>query len=552
MEAEKQVKFFQGCVASAFAERDHAIMEAEKAKEKEELMSQKFNDIQKRLEELVSDCLEQNRLNNALVIDQAKHEEQNETFKKVVNKFYKIRLPSLEGFEDASWDDKCAWLLHDSTEMWSYNDNSTSKYISALEEELEKMRKSVDNFQSKLRVGLEIENHLKKKVRELEKKQIHLGKMIMNGIGELRHHHSVDTVYIMNLLDEGRLHIQSTINVLEEKIGQIDVREQNLGLSHRVINLDINECQDVHITNDNDPDLVLKEIKDGSLDTVALKEGNTSEALAQALQEKVAALLLLSQQEERHLLERNVNAALQKKIEELQRNLLQVTNEKVKVLMELARLKQEYQQLQEEIGHGIQERNSLTDSGEKRLFTHERDGRLRNLLKKTYLRRWIGTMDFSGNEEEACLNIEGNFANRRSSSLDFTRMKIENATLKESMDSMEHLTSSIHRLRLALAKVKESVACEGTVIGMSDALGDIIYEAKLLKTALGSSLPISWSAEAVDTSVGESAHEPSDFHGDSSSEKMDSVSAAGFEMVELLILAAQIIKDNSTKKDFVD
>lgn len=39
---------------------------------------------------------------------------------------------------------------------------------------------------------------------------------------------------------------------------------------------------------------------------------------------QVAALLLLSQQEERHLLERNVSAALQKKIEELQRNLLQV------------------------------------------------------------------------------------------------------------------------------------------------------------------------------------------------------------------------------------
>ena len=39
---------------------------------------------------------------------------------------------------------------------------------------------------------------------------------------------------------------------------------------------------------------------------------------------QVAALLLLSQQEERHLLERNVNAALQRKMEELQRNLLQV------------------------------------------------------------------------------------------------------------------------------------------------------------------------------------------------------------------------------------
>lgn len=39
----------------------------------------------------------------------------------------------------------------------------------------------------------------------------------------------------------------------------------------------------------------------------------------------MAALLLLSQQEERHLLEKNINAALQKKVDELQRNLLQVT-----------------------------------------------------------------------------------------------------------------------------------------------------------------------------------------------------------------------------------
>lgn len=33
------------------------------------------------------------------------------------------------------------------------------------------------------------------------------------------------------------------------------------------------------------------------------------------------------------------------------------------------------------------------------------------------------------------------------------RLKIENATLKESMESMEHLTSSIDRLRVALLKV---------------------------------------------------------------------------------------------------
>ena len=39
---------------------------------------------------------------------------------------------------------------------------------------------------------------------------------------------------------------------------------------------------------------------------------------------QVDALLLLSQQEERYLLESNVNVALRKKMEELQRNLIQV------------------------------------------------------------------------------------------------------------------------------------------------------------------------------------------------------------------------------------
>ncbi|XP_037494125.1 COP1-interactive protein 1 isoform X2 [Jatropha curcas] len=504
MEAEKQVKFFQGCVASAFAERDHSIMEAEKAKEKEELMSQKFNEIEKRLEELTSDCLEQKRLNDALQSDLAKQKELNETFKK-----------------------------------------------SALEEELEKVRKSVDNLRSKLRVGLEIENHLKKRVYELEKQQTCLDKVIMNEIAGLRHYYSQHRVHIMDLLNEGKLDIKSTINKIEEKIEQIDVsRERNLGPSHRIVDLDENECRDVHISNDIDPDLASKEAKHGQLDTVIDKEGNSSEALAQAMQEKVAALLLLSQQEERHLLERNVNAALQTKLEELQRNLLQVTNEKVKALMDLAQLKQQYQQLQETVGQRI-EGNMLIDSGEKRLFAHEKDGRLRNLLKRTYLRRWIGTVE-GGHEEITNLNSERNFSSRRSNSIDFARMKIENATFKEIIDSIEHLTTTIHRLRISLLKVKESVGCE-SALGSGEALGDIISETKLLKTALSSTLPVSWSAEADDSLIGESNHnDPGDFRGDSSSDKVDPVSAAGLEMVELLILAAQMLKDNSTREDFRD
>ncbi|XP_062176354.1 uncharacterized protein LOC133881440 isoform X2 [Alnus glutinosa] len=547
MEAEKQVKFFHGCVAAAFAERDHSIMEAEKAKEKEEIMSLKLSDIQKRLDELTSDCLEQKELNDTLRIDLAKQEDQNKTFKKVVDKFYKIRQNSLKGFEDISWDDKVACLLHDPQEMWSFNDTSTSKYISALEEELETMRKSVDNHQNKLRMGLEIEKHLKYKVRELEKKKIRSDKMIRSGIAGLHQYHSQHRVHVMNLLDEGKSHMKSIVDVMEEKIRQFEEsRVRSLRPPQGDEKLEEYECRDVHMAIDAGSHLLSKSNGPALRDVAADGKGDASKALAQALQEKVAALLHLSQQEERHLLERNVNAALQRKMEELQRNLLQVTNEKVKALMEFAQLKQEYLLLQEKIGKEIKQGKALADIGGKKLVT-ERDGKLKNLLKRTYLGRWIGPLDVSGHEAEVHQNNEGKLFSRRSNSMDFARMKIEHATLKESMEIMEHLTSSIHRLRLSLLKAKESVS-EGTVTSISEALDDVINEAKLVKIALGSSLPISWSAEADVGSIDESiGNDPIDIYGDPSSEKIDSVSAAGFEMVELLILAAQILKDDTTR-----
>ncbi|XP_075673958.1 uncharacterized protein LOC142643291 isoform X4 [Castanea sativa] len=564
MEAEKQLKFFQGCVAAAFAERDHSIMEAEKAKEKEDIMIQKLSIIQKRLEELTSDCLEQKKFSDTLRIDLAKQEDQNKTFKKVIDKFFEIRQQSPKGFEGTTWDDKCACLLHDPQETWSFNDTSTSKYISALEEELEMTRKSMDNLRNKLRVGLEIENHLKAKVRDFEKKNICSTKMIKDGIAELHQYHYQHRVQIMNLLEDGKSYMKSVVDMIEKNIRQFEVsRVQSLGSPRGEEKSEEYECRDVHMATVVESDLLSKRSGPGLPDIMAEAKGNASQALAQALQEKVAALLLLSQQEERHLLERNVNAALQRKMEELQRNLLQVTNEKVKALMELAQIKQEYQLLQEydlfsigilplsynrKSGQEIRQGKGLADIVGKKLDPYERDGKLTNLLKRTYLRRWIGTLDGSGNEAEVYQNNEGKLFSRRSNSMDFARMKIEHATLKESMESMEHLTSSIHRLRLSLTKAKESGTSEGTVTSISEALDDIICEAKLVKTALGSSLPVSWSAEADVDSIDESiSNNLKDFYGDSINEKIDAVSAAGFEMVELLILAAQILKDSSMR-----
>lgn len=128
-EAEKQVKFFQNCVAAAFAERDQSVIEAEKAKEKQDIVTRKLNDLEKRAEEVTLDLLEEKKKTAAVQNDLEKQEKQYENFKKVVNKFYEIRQHLTNGIEDVSWEDRCECLLHDSEEMWSFNDYPTSRYI---------------------------------------------------------------------------------------------------------------------------------------------------------------------------------------------------------------------------------------------------------------------------------------------------------------------------------------------------------------------------------------------------------------------------------------
>ncbi|KAK4437979.1 hypothetical protein Salat_0132000 [Sesamum alatum] len=526
VEAEKQLKFFQGCVAAAFAERDNAIMEAEKAKEKVELMPQELNKSQKRVEELTAELLEEKELVTALQIDLGKHEKQNELFKEVIDKFYHIRQYSLEDFTDASWEEKCECLMNDSDEMWRFQndeDTSTSNYINSLEAEIETLRKGVDNLQSKLRVGLEIETHLKKKVSDLEKKKILSEKKIKKRISTLLDIHSQYRIDIINLLEEGNSELKSINDLIVEKMRQLELsRECNLKSS--VIQekeLQESECRDVHISADSAPASTTK--GDPDLPAPSASETvDTSEALALALQEKVAALLLLSQQEERHLLERNVNAALQKKVEELQRNLLQVTNEKVKALMELAQLKQEKYMLQEKINQDKTQGKQSVETTERRTVP-EKDGKFKNLLKRSYLTRWVGGSD--GNDADAHHHYE-----KPSHHMDFARMKIENASLKESLESMEHLLSSVRRLRITLLKVRDSAAAE-TENGMHvDALDQVTAEANLVKTALSSSLPLSWSAETDQL-----------YSEINDNDKVDFVSAAGLEMVELLIFAAQTL-----------
>ncbi|CAH9110088.1 unnamed protein product [Cuscuta europaea] len=399
---------------------------------------------------------------------------------------------------------------------------------SSLEEDVETLRNSLDNLRNKMKVGLEIENHLKKKVRDLEKQKILTDEKIMAGISMLREFLSQNRNNITSILDEGYSQLKYDLHAIEERIRRLELNGGTELVSHH--NLKESECRDVHINTESNAELNKEGVGPNLSNTTATMENReTSEALALALQEKVAALLLLSQEEERHLLERNMNAALQKKIDELQRNLLQVTNEKVKALMELAQLKQEYQLLLQKGDHDIKQSKCHSETGGKNTF-QDGEGRLKSLLKKSYFKRWTGTLDSERNDVE-------------SYNLGFARMKVENATLRESLESMEHLTSSIRRLRHSLLKVKE---CTHAMTNNStESLENIIYEAKLLKIALGSSLPVSWSA-VQDAEYGICTNEVlNDNYTLSSKEKVDFVSAAGFEMVELLMFVARLLKESA-------
>lgn len=99
-------------------------------------------------------------------------------------------------------------------------------------------------------------------------------------------------------------------------------------------------------------------------------------------------------------------------------------------------------------------------------------------------------------------------------------------------------------------QAKESVTSEvPTSSSVLEALKDIINEAKLIKTALSSSLPISWSVEANigSGSSGETLHDSGDdVHVGDSVGKIDFVTAAGFEMVELLVFSAELLLKDYT------
>ncbi|XP_020584245.1 uncharacterized protein LOC110027241 isoform X2 [Phalaenopsis equestris] len=521
-EAEDQLKFFQGCVAAAFSERDHSLMESLKAKDLVEAMSEKLRISEERVEELESAYCSEKECHFALKNELGELKEKLESFEKVVNKFYLIRERDVGPSADCTWQNRCSCLLDDSSDKWIfYSDSrsSSSTYIASLEEEIESRKKAMEKLQNNLRMGLQIEQHLKRSAQILEKKQIQLIEMFESRLSSLRHIHNQLKTDAVKLLEEEISHLGEVLLEVNQKLLPVHLNREpeQETFQAEAEHLSDNECKDVHINDDVGSSFSFKGTDMPSCDHSS-RMRDASDALSQALQEKVAALLLLSQEEERHLLEREMNAALQQKLEELQRHLSQVTVEKIEALMELAQLKREYQMLHE--------------------------GTLTNLSKKTSWKRWMDK-ELGARFSNVKVSTERNVTANENHSMDLARLKVENAAVKESMSNLEHLTSKVHRLHISLLKVRDDTAAIGSSENMG-LLKSIMAEANQVKTALSSSLPLSWSADPTVASIAyDSLFEPSDgtLEQQRSSDRV--VCSAEIELVELLILAAELFKEKA-------
>ncbi|KAL6641028.1 hypothetical protein ACP70R_019209 [Stipagrostis hirtigluma subsp. patula] len=534
---EKQVRFFQSSVAQAFAERDNSLMECEKAKEQEEAALKKFADFEERRRECQSAIDDQKHLNDALQKELTELKAQIESSTKVVLRFYELRCRDCECPSSITFDEKCSILLDDCADNWSFtSDGGASTLKASLEEEKESLRAKIAKLQSNLRMGLEIEQHLQRNARILEKRQALYDNFLRNGLSDLKRFYKDQMAEVTKILEEESSWLSTVAAEIQDKLSEICIRNEITESPVAEMECCDSSCKDVHVTADISPSTITSpEIPQGDppADSRSMSF-DESKALAQALHEKMEALMLLSQEQERYLLEKQRNQIV---IEDLQKNLSQVKDEKVKVLMEFAKLKEECMLLKGSSavreGHGTGDSLSVIPG-------HDQQGMLQTMLKRTSLRHWMKRG--SSNIEHG--NSDGNYNTLgKGHSVDIARLKVENATLLEGVGTMERLTSSVHRLHIVLLKAYDDVKSAGSLESTYEALNSLITEANLMKTALSVVLPVSWSGDSSDAITYEAMYDESD-SPKSKSEKVDPLSYAGMEMVELLILGAEILKES--------
>ncbi|GMH11093.1 hypothetical protein Nepgr_012934 [Nepenthes gracilis] len=128
--------------------------------------------------------------------------------------------------EDNGWDDKCACLLDSPADTGSFNgqsEDSTAQYIRALQEQWDTLSSSADILLNKLQLGLDIDNQLNRQVSNLARERIISAKLIQSGISRLHEYPSHQRFHILDQLNEGKSYLKSIIAVLQERFGTLNL-----------------------------------------------------------------------------------------------------------------------------------------------------------------------------------------------------------------------------------------------------------------------------------------------------------------------------------------
>ncbi|KAI5053943.1 hypothetical protein GOP47_0031165 [Adiantum capillus-veneris] len=477
LELGKEIKFFQGEAATALVQRDQALLEVENCLEQEAKLIDKVHQLEGRLGLLTSNLLEQKKCFQILQEQANAAREESEKLHDVVQFFWKIRSELSDGEHAQNIQDKGAVLLQDGASSWAFGNTKqelerlscqvkeSGAAMAALQEEVCAAKESVIVLERQLEEEILSNQHAKQHSLLLEQKLLHLTEIIEGKLRSLRS-------------------INSSSHTSELLTRPPDITE---GLGDRDVSHDASGIQK-DVTNNK----ILPQQADESEIAV------TKEALAIALEEKVAALLLLSQQDERNICRENMIAAREKKIAELHKQLLKVTIDKGDALIQVANLTEELARIQ-----GRCEPQHLSQYHDETGSNHYRKHNRKTTLLQWPSKSWVKGHNNMGFRSKAQTFLR----TRVKDDSRIARSQTENAFSWSVLSNLQKLCSLVNHLHQALIKVRGALdGRTDTGFDESEELDLVICESQSLIVTVGGWLQATdanhMHAEIVEDAIG--------------------------------------------------
>ncbi|KAH7428502.1 hypothetical protein KP509_09G004600 [Ceratopteris richardii] len=556
---EKQQNFFQNQVLAASFERDQLMSEVDKFHRKEEEMSESIAELQERLHETKSKYSEEKNSRTELQdeLERLKHEVI--LYRKVVDKFWNVRAQATQEQESEKNEERSMILLQEDEGFWSYGDQNKIYHdqVTKAQEDVVVLQRELDACQNSLvicqREKLEESNarkHSETAFLDCKMQLIALANKVDSELEQL----SLIKASLKEEMSAFFLEQMKEILSLQEALQNTFAQEKGITEDKpdfRTAGGSLNESRDIDIdTTCNFEDPMEEETSiDENADYIQASNDDNKAALAQALQEKVAALLLLSQQEERHLVESNAVVRLESEISSLKQQLFQVTNEKVDALMELAQVHGKLHKLQDTSKDTLSN-GQLSSIEDHHLFCMvDKNPTSPDSTKRASMQGYWKHLWLKGPELGLRTKSLSHMLTLRSSKETdpdcLSRLRAENATLREAITNIRHLCKASNRLRLTIARVAadSNVQTESSIQAAAKSVDGVISEALHLKVSLHNSLPVDdleWN------SIGSPLARASEANPDSSdydaNDDLHIVSFFGLEVLRLVLLAAQLQK----------